>query len=90
MEDKAGSVWNHLLITVISVAGAMMIVWADLPPDQRAWTVLKVRGRLHRVLHQCAARAGRAGMTSELASHGPTAHAGYGLAYRLSQLRDRL
>ena len=88
--DQLGSVWKHLMITVISVAGAMVIVWAELPPDQRAMTLLTIRARLHRDLHQCAARAGRLGMASELASHGPTAHAGYGLAYRLSQLRDRL
>jgi hypothetical protein len=29
-------------------------------------------------------------MANELSAHEPTAHASYGLAYRLSQLRDRL
>jgi hypothetical protein len=87
--DERGSVWKHLLITVISVAGAMVIVWAELPPDQRAWTVLEGRARLHRCLQSAAARAGRAGMANELAAHDPTARAGYGLAYQLSRLRDR-
>jgi hypothetical protein len=90
MDDKAGSVWKHLLITVISVTGALMIVWAELPPDQRAWTVLEGRARLHRCLQSAAAQAGRLGMRHELSAHEPTAHASYGLAYRLSQMRDRL
>jgi hypothetical protein len=88
--DERGSVWKHLLITVISVAGALMIVWAELPPDQRMMTLLTVRARLHRGLHLAAAQAGRLGMRNELAAHDPTAQASYGVAYRLSQLRDRL
>jgi hypothetical protein len=88
--DQPGSVWKHLLITVISVAGAMMIVWAELPPDQRMMTLLTVRGRLQRGLHAAATHAGHLGMGSELAAHEPTAQASYGLAYRLAQLRDRM
>jgi hypothetical protein len=68
----------------------MMIVWAELPPDQRMMTMLTIRARLQRGLHSAARHAGRTGMANELMRHDPTAQASYGVAYRLSWLRDRL
>ena len=41
-------------------------------------------------LHRAARRAGHAGMGSELSGWRQSAAAGYGLAYRLAQARDRL
>ena len=80
----------HLLMVVISVAGAAAIAWMELPPDHRMMAVLTVKARLHRVLHRAARRAGYLGMSSELRGHHESSAAGYGVAYRLAQLRDRL
>lgn len=90
MEQSQGSVWRHLLVTVISISGMVVIVWAEMPPDERRWTALAARSRLQTMLHRTARSAGDLGMGSELAGHGPAAHAGYGLAYRLAVLRDRM
>ena len=80
----------HLLMVVISVAGAAAIAWLELPEGQRMMLVLTVKARLHRVLHRTARRAGYLGMASELRGHHESAVTGYGVAYRLARLRDRL
>lgn len=80
----------HLLMVIISVAGAAAIAWMELPPDQRLMAMLTVKARLHKMLHRAARRAGYLGMASELAGHRESANTGYGLAYRLARLRDRL
>jgi hypothetical protein len=84
------SVWKHLLVTAITVAGAMAIVWAEMPPDQRMMATLTAKARAYRLLSRAARRAGRVGMAHELARHQPTAATSYSLAYRLSIMRDRL
>lgn len=83
-------IWLHLLMTLISVAGAAAILWMELPPDQRSMMVLEARVAVQRRAHRLAVRAGHLGMGSELRSHLPAAAAGYGIAYRLARLRDRL
>ena len=82
--------WRHLLMVAISVAGAAAIMWMEMPPDHRSMMVLTMRSRCHRALHSAARRAGRLGMSSELRGYGESAAAGYGLAYQLSRLRDRI
>jgi len=74
----------------LSVLATAAMVWMELPPDQRAMMLLTARSNLQKFAHRAARRAGHAGMGSEL-NHWPVpAQAGYGLAYRLSRLRDRL
>jgi hypothetical protein len=90
MRQSQPSGWQQTLAVLVTVAGAAVIAWAGMPPDQRQWAALAARARLRRMLHRTARAAGQAGMGSELAGYEPTAHAGYGLAYRLSALRDRL
>jgi len=82
--------WQQILVVVVSVLGAAVVAWSEMPPDQRKWTVLAARSRVQRWAHRGAQQAGQLGMGSEIAGHQPTAAAGYGLAYRLSVLRDRL
>ena len=89
-EQQQGSVWQHLLMTLISVAGMAAVVWMELPPSQRMMVTLVIRERSYRVLHAAARGAGRLGMGSELRAHMPTATASYGLAYRLARWRDRV
>jgi hypothetical protein len=90
MQQSQPKLWQQLVVVTVTVAGSVMIAWAQLPPDQRAWTVLEVRSWLRKTAHRTAQRAGRLGMASEVAGHDPTAQASYGAAYRLSVLRDRL
>jgi len=89
-EQQQGSVWQHLLMTLISLAGAAVLIWMELPPSQRMMMSLELRKRSYRALHVAARAAGRWGMTSELREYGPSAAASYGLAYRLGRLRDRV
>lgn len=89
MEDPR-PVRAQLIMVIISVAGAAMVTWMELAPDQRMMMTLTVKARLHRLLHRAARRAGYLGMASELAGHRESASTGYGVAYRLARLRDRL
>lgn len=90
MEKPEDSVRVHLLMVIISVAGAAAIAWLELPETHRMMLVLTTRDRLRKLLHRAARRAGHLGMGSELAGHRPSAGAGYGVAYRLARLRDRV
>ncbi len=90
MQQSQPRVWQQILLVAVSVAGAGVIAWCEMPPDQRRWAALEARARLQRLLHRTARSAGRAGMASEIAGHDPTAQASYGLAYRLASIRDRL
>jgi hypothetical protein len=90
MEQEQGSAWRHLIMTLISVAGMAVMVWMELPETQRQLMLIQGRVKLYAGLHRAAHRAGRAGMGSELARHMPSAHASYGLAYRLARWRDRV
>ena len=89
MEDPR-DIRAHLLMVLISVTGAAAVMWMELPEGQRMMIALTLKARLHRLLHRAARRAGHLGMGSELAGHAPSAGAGYGIAYRLARLRDRL
>lgn len=88
--DEQQDIWRHLILTLISVGGMLMVVWAELPPSQRTMITLEARAAAHRLLNRTARRAGHWGMGSELAGHEPTAAVSYSLASRLSRLRDRI
>jgi len=90
LDDQQQGPWLHLLMTLISLAGMAAIVWLEMPPSERMMVSLTCRSVIQRTAHRAARRAGRAGMGAELHEHMPTAHASYGVAYRLAQLRDRL
>ena len=90
MDQDQRSIWAHLLMTVISVAGMAVIVWMELPESQRAMMTLTMRTRLQRMLHRSAQRAGHAGMGAELHERYPAAGTAYGAAYWLARLRDRM
>lgn len=89
-EQSQGSIWQHLLMTLISLAGAAVLIWMELPPSQRMMVTLEARKRSYRALHAGAQLAGRWGMGNELREHGPSAAASYGLAYQLARWRDRV
>ena len=84
------SIGSRLLMLAVSIAGTMVLVWLELPPDQRMTLGLEAKTRFWGWLNRAARRAGRAGMGSELSGWRQSAAAGYGLAYRRSQARDRL
>jgi len=84
------SLQSRLLMLAVSVAGTAVLVWMELPPDQRIMWTLEAKARMQRWLNRAAHRAGHAGMGSELRAWQQSAAAGYGLAYRLARLRDRL
>jgi len=79
-----------MIMLALSVIGTAAMVWMEIPEQQRLWIVLGMRAKLHGCLHGAARRAGRLGMGRELHDDLPSAHASYGVAYRLSQWRDRL
>ena len=88
--NEPESLQSRLLMLAVSIAGTAVLVWMEVPPDQRMMWTLEAKAKMHRWLHRAARRAGHAGMGSELRSWRQTAAAGYGLAYRLARLRDRL
>lgn len=88
MEDRPVRI--QLVMVAVSVMGAALITWMELAPDQRMMMTLTVKARLHKMLHRAARRAGYLGMASELRGHHPSTEVGYGVAYRLARLRDRL
>lgn len=88
--DRQPTKLELTLMLVTSLATAAAAVWAEMSPAQRELTLMSVKAGMRRFFHRAALRAGRAGMGGELAGHGETAAAGYGLAYRLAVLRDRL
>jgi hypothetical protein len=79
--------WRQLALAVL-IAG--IAVWAETPAWQRQIVTAAVKSRTRRVVAWMARRYGHAAMGDELAGRDDAAEAGYGLAYRLSQLRDRL
>jgi len=84
------SLQSRLIMLAASIAGTMILVWMEVPPDQRLMWTLEAKARAQRWLNRAARRAGHAGMGSELRHWPASALAGYGLAYRLARLRDRL
>jgi hypothetical protein len=81
---------SQLLMLAVSITGTAILVWMELPPDQRVMWTLEARTRLRKWLTLAARRAGHAGMGSELSGWQQSAAAGYGLAYRLARARDKL
>ena len=76
------------LIMVLAVTG--IAVWAEMPDWQRQMVIARTRLRLRKLAAWTARRTGHRAMGDELHGHGEAADAGYGFAYRLSLLRDRL
>lgn len=88
--DNDESLKSRLLMLAVSITGTAILVWMELPPDQRMMLGLTVRAQCQRWLHRAARQAGHAGMGSELSGWRQSAAAGYGIAYRLARARDRL
>jgi hypothetical protein len=88
--EQGSSLPSQLLMLAVSIAGTAILVWMELPPDQRVMWNLEARTWLQKRLHRAARRAGHAGMGSELSGWRLSAACGYGLACRLARLRDRL
>jgi len=76
------------MMMLIAAAGLMM--WLEMPDWQRRALIARVRLRVKRTAAWMAYRSGHRAMGDELAGHDDAADAGYGVAYRLSLLRDRL
>lgn len=87
--DKPGP-WTQLLMTVITVAGSVVIVWIQLPEQQRQMMILALRSRARRLAARAAQLSGHKAMGRELAGRMAEAEAGYGFTYRLSRARDAL
>ena len=90
MEDRTPRMRDQMIMLALSVIGTAAIAWMEIPEQQRLWIVLSMRVRLQRCLHVAARRAGHLGMGRELHDDPASAAASYGIAYRLSQFRDRL
>ena len=88
--DTDQNLQSQLLMLAVSIAGTAVLVWMEVPPDQRVMWTIEAKTRLRRWLHRAARRAAHAAMGSELSGWRQSAAAGYGLAYRLSRARDRL
>ncbi len=86
MED---SPLARLLAATVTLAGLTLMAWAELPQWQRQMIARQIRSRLRRVLARLARASGYHAMGRELAG-APEDEAGYGIAYRLSLIRDRL
>ena len=84
------SLKSQLLMLAVSITGTAILVWMELPPDHRVMLALETKTHLQKWLHRAALRAARAGMGSELSGWRQSAAAGYGLAYRLAKLRERV
>lgn len=84
-------IWAELLLILATVAGNLVLIWSQLPPQER--DNLRMAARLQcrslaRGLAGRAWRAGHAGMAEELAGRDPSAH--YVAAAWLGRWRDRL
>ena len=90
MEDRTPRTRDQILMLALSAAATALVAWMEIPEQQRLWITLTVRVKLQRLAHGAARRAGHLGMGRELRDDLPSAAASYGLAYRLSRLRDRM
>ena len=88
MEQRQPPVWAEILLATMSLAGTMLIIWGNLPPQERAWIRLGTRRWLYRVLTGLAWREGRAGIREEAAGRDPAVC--YAIAERFGRWRDRL
>ena len=88
--DRTPRLRDQIIMLTLSVIGTAAMVWMEIPEAERMWIVIRARTRLQRAAHAAARHAGHLGMGRELHHDEPTAAVSYGLAYRLSRLRDRL
>jgi hypothetical protein len=82
--------WQHLLMTAVTLASVLGIMWMEAPEWQREMVRRAARARAHRFAAALARSSGHRAMGDELSGRTAEAHAGYGFTYRLSRLRDRL
>ena len=90
MEHRQPSKLELVLMIASSLIGMGAMVWAEMSPAQRELAVMTFRARLRTVTHRLARGAGQQAMGDELAGLPNAARLGYGMAYRLARLRDRL
>ena len=79
-----------VLMLVTMTASLAAVAWEQMSPAQREMAVIGWRVKAKRGLGMLARLAARRAMTHELNGHWDAAGTGYSLAYRLSQLRDRV
>ena len=79
-----------LLMLVTMTASLAAVAWEQMTPAQREMAVIGWRVKAKRMLGWLARTAAARAMTHELSGNHDAAGAGYSLAYRLSQLRDRV
>lgn len=82
----------RMLMALAELAAALvtlMVIWSQMPAAQREMILLQLRTRLRGHAARLARSAGRLAMRRELGGT-PESRAGYDVAYRFSQLRDRL
>ena len=82
--------WTHLVMTVITVAGVLVIMWMEAPEWQRETIKRAARARARKCAARLAARSGHRAMGDELNGRRAEAEAGYGFTYRVARLRDAL
>ena len=80
--------WAQALLVAGTLAANLAIVWASLPPQERLWIRLRVTGTCRDLASGRARWLGHRGMRDELAGRDPSTW--YGLALRLSRLRDAM
>ena len=81
---------GRLAVLAVTLALMLMAAWLEMPEWQREAAALAWRRKARRVVAAAARVAGRSAMRDELAGRRAEADAGYSLARRLSELRDRL
>lgn len=79
--------WRSLTVTLLILGAA---AWLETPEWQRQAIIARGKTRARRIAARLARLYGHRAMGHELAGHDNAAEAGYGMAYRLSVLRDRL
>ena len=77
----------ELVTAIVTVGGTVMVLWQQMPPDERMWAKLEMAHSLHRLTDRLAKRAGYRGMGDELAGRDLQR---YQTAYLMSRLRDKL
>lgn len=87
MDSRQPRPWPQLAAAAATLA---VMMWLEMPDWQRQAVKAKTLARLRKITAALARRTGHAAMGDELAGRPDAARAGYGLAYRLSMLRDRL
>jgi hypothetical protein len=87
MERRQPGKTEVLLAAVTTLVSAAAMTWYMIPQQERYWIRLRMLRSLHHASGRLARRVGHAGMGDELAG---LDFQRYGLAYRLSRMRDTL